>query len=166
MTTLSDNPYALPVYDDWSAEQSAKREADYAAQLASFTDEQIARNIRELEQGEKDHAYTLMRSRDQARRDREFLWRYRREQERRAAEKLDTALSAMRAEHDEGRIGDTPISVEAPINLLDAVRAAGLRPNVPVTLNVVADLVCAAVCASTSLDAEREDGHPAMEAAE
>ena len=115
MTTLSDNPYALPVYDDWSAEQSAKREADYAAQLASFTDEQIARNIRELEQGEKDHAYTLMRSRDQARRDREFLWRYRREQERRA--------------------GDTTV-----------------------TLNTVADLVCAAVCASTSLDAVQEAG--------
>lgn len=125
MTTLSGNPYALPVYDDWSAEQSAKREADYAEQLASFTDEQIARNIRELEQGEKDHAYTLMRSRDQARRDREFLWRYRREQERRAAEKLDTALSAMQAEHDEGRVGDTSV-----------------------TLDTVAALVCASIAAS------------------
>lgn len=67
-------------------------------------------------------------------------------------EGTDASLANMRAEHDEGRVGDTPV------NLLDAVRAAGLRPDVPVTLNTVADLVCAAVCASTSLDAEREDG--------
>ena len=142
MTTLSDNPYALPVYDDWSAEQSAKREADYAEQLASFTDEQIARNIRELEQGEKDHAYTLMRSRDQARRDREFLWRYRREQERRAAEKLDTALSAMQAEHDEGRVGDTSV-----------------------TLDTVAALVCADIAASYA-GSIREGSEHQMQAAQ
>jgi hypothetical protein len=62
----------------------------------------------------------------------------------RAAEltKLDATLSAMQAEHNEGRIGDTPV-----------------------TLNTVADLVCAAVCASISLDAEQEDGIPAMEVA-
>ena len=69
-----------------------------------------------------------------------------------AGKKLDATLAAMRAEHDEGRVGDTPV------NLLDAVRAAGLRPDTPVTLNTVADLVCAAVCASTSLDAVQEDG--------
>lgn len=66
----------------------------------------------------------------------------------RAAEltKLDATLSAMQTEHDEGRIGDTPVS-----------------------LNAVADLVCAAVTASTSLDAVQEAGLrsvPAMEAAE
>ena len=48
-----------------------------------------------------------------------------------------------------------------PVNLLDATRAAGLRPD----LNTVADLLCAAVSASTSLDSVRE-GSEHLQAAE
>lgn len=48
-----------------------------------------------------------------------------------------------------------------PVNLLAATRAAGLRPD----LNTVADLLCAAVSASTSLDSVRE-GSEHLQAAE
>ena len=50
---------------------------------------------------------------------------------------------------------------EPPVNLLDATRAAGLRPD----LNTVADLLCAAVSASTSLDSVREGSDYQMEVA-
>ena len=54
----------------------------------------------------------------------------------RAAEltKLDATLSAMRAEHDEGRVGDTPV-----------------------TLNTVADLVCASVLTSYAESISADD---------
>ena len=54
--------------------------------------------------------------------------------------KLDATLSSMQSEHDEGRVGDTPVS-----------------------LNTVADLVCASIAASYA-ESIRDDDVPAMAA--